>query len=266
MPKVSDRPPPTDPVRSGDDTRPSRPPAPAVAPSSPEDATRAGSGRTSPAAIAEARRWLAARDPVLATADAQTPAFPWRLRPGGFPGLVKMIVEQQVSVASAAAIWRRVEAGLGEVTPDAVLARDLDTLRSFGLSAPKARYAHGLAGAVRSGQVDFAQLDRLDDAEAVAALTALKGVGRWTAETYLMFCHGRTDVFPAGDVALQEAHRVAAGLAARHGEKALYLCAEAWRPHRGVAAHLLWAYYGALKRGEVEAPKTVIPLSSNRPY
>ena len=276
MPKVSDRPPPTDPARSGDDTRSSRLPASAVAPSSPEDATRAGSGRTSPAAIAEARRWLAARDPVLAAADAQTPAFPWRLRPGGFSGLVKMIVEQQVSVASAAAIWRRVEAGLGEaglgeaglgeVTPDAVLARDLDTLRSFGLSAPKARYVLGLADAVRSGQVDFEQLDRLDDAEAVAALTALKGVGRWTAETYLMFCHGRTDVFPAGDVALQEAHRAAAGLAARHGEKALYLCAEAWRPHRGVAAHLLWAYYGALKRGEVEAPKTVIPLSSNRPY
>jgi len=177
-----------------------------------------------------------------------------------------MIVEQQVSVASAAAIWRRVEAGLGEVTPAAVMSRDPDALRSFGLSAPKARYVLGLAEAVRRGQIDFDHLDRLEDGEAVCALTALKGVGRWTAETYLMFCHGRTDVFPAGDVALQEAHRAAAGRAERHGEKTLYQCAESWRPHRGVAAHLLWAYYGALKRGEVEAPKSVIPLSSNRPY
>ena len=246
--------------------REARPPARAVAPSYPEVATPAGSERTSPAAIADARRWLAARDPVLARAHAAAPVFPWRLRPGGFSGLLKMIVEQQVSIASAAAIWRRVETGLAEVTPEAVLARDLETLRSFGLSAPKARYALGLAEAVRARRIDFAGLDRLDDAEAVAALTALKGVGRWTAETYLMFCHGRMDVFPAGDVALQEAHRVAAGHSDRAAEKALYLTAEAWRPYRGVAAHLLWAYYGALKRGEAAPPESVIPPSSNRPY
>jgi DNA-3-methyladenine glycosylase II len=232
-----------------------------VAPSSPEDATRAGTGRTSPAAIAEARRWLAVRDPVLAAADAVAPPFVWRLRPGGYSGLVKMIVEQQVSIASAAAIWRRVETGLGEVTPAAVLARDVDALRGFGLSAPKARYALGLAEAVQQGQIDFEQLDRLDDRDAVASLTALKGVGRWTAETYLMFCHGRMDVFPAGDVALQEAHRVAAGLADRCSEKALYTMAETWRPYRGVAAHLLWAYYSALKREKAKPLDSVIPPS-----
>ena len=266
MARTTDRPPqiPTGP--SSPKGRGIRPPAPVVAPSSPEDAIRAGSGRTSPAAIVEARRWLAARDPVLAQAHVAAPHFEWRLRPGGFPGLFKMIVEQQVSIASAAAIWRRVEAGLGEVTPDAVLCRDLETLRTFGLSSPKARYALLLAEAVAGSRIDFDRLDQMDDGEAVAALTALKGVGRWTAETYLMFCHGRMDVFPAGDVALQEAHRVAAGLPDRAPEKALYVAAEAWRPYRGVAAHLLWAYYGALTRGEAKPPESVISPSSNRTY
>ncbi len=261
MTRTSDRPsfPASGPSSPND--REVRPPAPVVAPSSPEDATPAGSERTSPAAIAEARRWLAARDPALARAHAAVPVFPWRHRPGGFSGMLKMIVEQQVSIASAAAIWRRVEAGLGAVTPEAVLARDVETLRHFGLSAPKARYALGLAEAVVEGRIEFDGLDRLSDPEAVTALMSLKGIGRWTAETYLMFCHGRVDVFPAGDVALQEAHRVAAGHAERAAEKVLYGTAEAWRPYRGVAAHLLWAYYGALKRGEATPAQSVIPAS-----
>jgi DNA-3-methyladenine glycosylase II len=132
-----------------------------------------GVGRTSPAAIVEARRWLAERDPALARAHAAAPDFPWRIRPAGFAGLLKMIVEQQVSVASAAAIWRRLEDGLDEVTPATVLARTIDTLRSFGLSAPKARYAVGLAEAVHRGWVDFDRLDDLEVTEAVAALMAL---------------------------------------------------------------------------------------------
>lgn len=102
--------------------------------------------------------------------------------------------------------------------------------------------------------MNFDGLIHLQDDEAVARLTALKGVGRWTAETYLMFCEGRLDVFPAGDVALQEAVRVADLAEARLSEKALYERAEAWRPYRGVAAHLLWAYYGRLKRGEIAPP------------
>jgi DNA-3-methyladenine glycosylase II len=218
-----------------------------VAPSSPEDATRAGSGRTSPAAIAEARRWLAERDPALARAHAAAPEFSWRFRPAGFAGLLKMIVEQQVSVASAAAIWRRLEAGLGEVTPSQVLARTNEALCGLGLSAPKARYATGLAEAVQHGLIDFDRLDSLEDADAVAALTALKGIGRWTALTYLMFCHGRTDLFPAGDVALQEAHRVASLQGDRLSERALQAASEAWQPYRGVAAHLLWSYYSTLR-------------------
>jgi DNA-3-methyladenine glycosylase II len=205
----------------------------------------------SPEQIAAARTWLAAADPALARAHAAVPEFPWRIRPGGFAGLLQMIVEQQVSTAAAAAIWRRFEAGLGEVTPDTVAAADEATLRGLGLSLQKARYAHAMAEASRRGHPDFAGLPGLADAEAIAELVALKGVGLWTAELYLLFCEGRMDVFPAGDLALQEALRVADGAEARLKEKAFYARAEGWRPFRGVAAHLLWRYYAALKRGEV---------------
>jgi DNA-3-methyladenine glycosylase II len=208
----------------------------------------------SEASLRAARDHLAAVDAALKRADAEVPPLAWRKRPGGFAGLVKMVVEQQVSVASAAAIWRRVEHGLGEISPARVLQHSEDELKTFGLSRPKARYARAIAEAVSVGAIDFDGLIHLQDDEAVARLTALKGVGRWTAETYLMFCEGRLDVFPAGDVALQEAVRVADLAEARLSEKALYERAEAWRPYRGVAAHLLWAYYGRLKRGEVGPP------------
>lgn len=163
-----------------------------------------------------------------------------------------MIVEQQVSVLAAAAIWRRVVEGLGgDVSPEAVLAREPETLRGFGLSGQKARYGHEIARAHVEGVIDFHHLERLSDEEAIARLTAIKGVGRWTAETFLMFCEGRTDVFPAGDIALQEAMRWADGATLRPREKEACVRAEAWRPHRSVAAHLLWGWYGAVKRGEV---------------
>lgn len=202
--------------------------------------------------IAAAREQLAALDPALARAHAQTPVFEWRLRPGGYEGLFRMIVEQQVSVAAAASIWKRVVEGLdGEVTPQAVLSRDVETLRTFGLSGQKAKYGHEIARAHADGLIDFDHLERLSDEEAIARLTAIKGVGKWTAETFLMFCEGRLDVFPGGDVALQEAMRWADGATLRPREKEAYARAEIWRPHRGVAAHLLWGWYGAVKRGEV---------------
>jgi len=178
-----------------------------------------------------------------------TPAFPWRLRPGGFYGLTKLVTYQQVSLASAQAIWTRLETGLGEVSPEAVLRLQEQDLLAFGLSRPKARYIHALA---RSG-FDFAALGGLDDEAATAALVGLLGIGRWTAEAYLMFCEGRLDVFPAGDVALQEAMRWADQAAERPSEKQAYVRAERWKPYRGVAAHLLWACYGAVKRGEISA-------------
>lgn len=197
-----------------------------------------------PQLVAATREKLATLDPALAVAHLEAPLFPWRMKPGGFPGLVRMILEQQVSVVSATAIWNRLEAGLGRVEPEEVLALDPEVLKAFGLTRQKTRYIRALAEA----KIDFDGLKRLDDKQATAVLTAVTGIGRWTAEAYLMICEGRTDFFPAGDVALQEAMRAAEGAAARPSEKALYLRAEAWRPHRGVAAHLLWAYYASLKK------------------
>ncbi len=204
------------------------------------------------AEIKAARAHLARLDEALARADAATPDFPWRSRDGGYTGLLRILVNQQVSNASAAAIWARLEAGLGQVTAANVLRFDIDGLKGFGLSRPKARYALAIAEAERDSAIDFESLRDLDDETALQALCRLTGVGRWTAEVYLSFCEGRLDFFPAGDVALQEALRLADRADQRLTEKQLYQRAERWRPHRGVAAHLLWAYYGGIKRREIE--------------
>jgi DNA-3-methyladenine glycosylase II len=202
--------------------------------------------------IAVAREALGRLDLSLGRALAQTPVFEWRHRVGGFEGLFHMIVDQQVSVASAAAIWKRVETGLGgEVTPGRVLATEIEALRGFGLSIQKATYGHEIARAQVDGRIDFDHLEQLSDEAAVARLVAIKGVGKWTAETFLMFCEGRRDIFPAGDIALQEAMRWADGAPLRPTEKQAYARAEIWRPHRSVAAHLLWGWYGGVKRGEI---------------
>jgi DNA-3-methyladenine glycosylase II len=206
-----------------------------------------------PEKIKAARAHLAAADPALARADAATPDFPWRTRDGGYPGLMRIVVGQQVSVTAANAIWERLDAGVGGVSAENILKHDIDSLKGFGLSRPKARYALAVAESERDGAIDFAGLPALDDEAAIAALTQLTGIGRWTAEVYLTFCEGRLDFFPAGDVALQEGLRLADLAERRLTEKALYARAEAWRPHRGVAAHLLWAYYGGVKRGEIGA-------------
>lgn len=212
----------------------------------------------SPADIASARRALAAGCPAMARLDAATPPFAWRTRPGGFEGLAWMIVGQQVSTQAATAIWKTFTAGVGGVaTPEAVLAHTPEQLRGFGLSRPKARYVHAIAEAQSSGSVNLDALIDLSDDEAVAALTRIKGVGRWTAEVFLMFCEGRADLFPAADIALQEAVRHADGLETRPTVKALYARAAAWAPHRSVAAHLAWAYYGAAVRD-----RTIPPLSA----
>jgi DNA-3-methyladenine glycosylase II len=202
--------------------------------------------------IAAARENLVDLDPALARAHVQTPVFDWRVRTGGFEGLFHMIVDQQVSVASAAAIWARVATGLdGVVTPERVLATDIAVLRGFGLSIQKATYGHEIARAHVEGRIDFDHLEGLSDEDAIARLVAIRGVGKWTAETFLMFCEGRRDVFPGGDIALQEAIRWADGATLRPNEKQAWARAEIWRPHRSVAAHLLWGWYGAVKRGEV---------------
>jgi len=190
----------------------------------------------------------------MARLHALLPAIHWRNRPGGFEGLSWMIVGQQVSTASAAAIWSRVQAGLGEVTPEAAVAAGEEALRGFGLSRPKARYVHGIAAAFVEGRGGLDHLPELDDEQAIAALTAIVGVGRWTAEVFLMFCEGRADIFPAGDIALQEAARWLDGMERRPAEAEVRARAAAWRPHRSAAAHMLWAWYGAVRRGELTRP------------
>lgn len=189
--------------------------------------------------LAILRRELVGIDPALARADAESPPLVWRTRPAGFATLIWMVIGQQVSLASADAVWLRLNAALGEVTPAAVLGFSDEAFRSVGFSRQKTRYTKLIAAA----DVDYEALQALDLNVALAVLTALTGVGLWTAEAYLLMGEGRLDAWPGGDIALQEAIRWADGLAARPDTKAAYARAEAWRPYRGVAAHLLWAWY-----------------------
>ncbi|MCV2870569.1 DNA-3-methyladenine glycosylase 2 family protein [Defluviimonas sp. WL0002] len=198
-----------------------------------------------PACLDEGAAWLARRDPVLADALRVAGALPLRLKPDGFAALLDAIVSQQVSVASANAIWGRLErAGLTEETAVALAADD--DLRACGLSRPKARYAGSLARA----RVDYAALRHLPSDEVIARLIALPGIGRWTAEIYVMFSLGRADVFASGDLALQEAARHLYNLPERPDEKVLRAMAQAWSPWRAVAARALWAYYRHVKSRE----------------
>lgn len=197
------------------------------------------------ACVAEGAAWLAEREPRFKAALAETGPLPLRRREDGFPALLSAICSQQLSVAAAGGIWARLEAA-GATSAQGLMALDDEALRACGLSRPKVRYARALAEA----ELDYEGLRAMTDAEAAEALVALKGIGRWTAEIYLMFSLGRADVFAPGDLALQEAAKVLFDLPARPDPKALAVMAEAWSPWRGVAARLLWAYYRAAKNRE----------------
>jgi DNA-3-methyladenine glycosylase II len=188
--------------------------------------------------VAEGAAWLAAAEPRFAAALEHTGPLPLRRRSNGFATLLGAIVSQQVSTAAASAIWGRLEA-LGAADPAGLLAVGDEDLRAAGLSRQKVGYARAIAAA----DLDFVALRGLSDAEIIAALIRIKGVGVWTAEIYAMFSLGRADVFAAGDLALQEAAARLFGLPARPSERALRAMAEAWSPWRAVAARLLWAYY-----------------------
>lgn len=167
---------------------------------------------------------------------------PPRRRPKGFPGLLGSVVAQQVSAASARAIWGRLTAS-GPLTPERFLALSDAELGAIGFSRQKMRYGRGLAEAVETGSLNFRRLHRLTDEEAVAVLMSLKGIGRWTAEIYLLFGLQRLDVWPADDLALQIGVERLKRLD-RHPDRAVLLeIAEPWRPWRGVAARFLWHYY-----------------------
>ncbi|MFO1048447.1 MAG: DNA-3-methyladenine glycosylase 2 family protein [Geminicoccaceae bacterium] len=152
---------------------------------------------------------------------------------------------QQVSTASAAAMWRKLEAALGgEIGPEQFLALDDAALRAAGFSARKAEYARGLCREIAAGTLDPDALALLDEEAAIEALVRLRGFGRWSAEIYLLFALGRADTFPADDLAIQIAYQRLKRLDARPGAKALRALTEPWRPHRGAAAVFLWHYYG----------------------
>jgi DNA-3-methyladenine glycosylase II len=186
---------------------------------------------------------LTALDPDLARIEAEAGPLPWRTRPVGFPGLLQAIVAQQISSAAASAIWRRLAAVAGALTPEGLLALDDGALIGAGLSRPKVSHARSLALACVEGRLDFAALPLLADEAAVAALVAVRGLGPWTAEVYLLFAEQRLDVFPAGDVALQAAAASIKRLPARPDARALRLLAEGWAPHRALAARLLWHHW-----------------------
>jgi DNA-3-methyladenine glycosylase II len=187
---------------------------------------------------------LAGRDPHIAAAIARVGYPEPRIRPRGYATLLRTILGQQVSVASAASVWSKLEALLGGDAGDpATLPGTSDEqLRAAGLSRQKSAYARSLADAVLSGRLDLDALPQ-DDEAAIAALTQVKGIGRWSAEIYLLFAEGRPDIWPAGDLAVQiEVGRIL-GHAERPDEKRTRELAEAWRPHRGAAAIFTWHHY-----------------------
>ena len=193
---------------------------------------------------------LIAADPRLAPVAEKAGSFGLRRREAGFPGLCAIVCGQQLSTAAAATIRNRLFAAFDPFHHDTVRKARTDKLKRLGLSAPKIKSIREIGKAVAKGRIDLERVGNMDADAAHATLTALHGVGPWTADIYLLFCLGHADAFPAGDLAVQESARLAFSLHKRPDAKALTKLAEAWRPWRGVAAHLLWAYYHAVKRRE----------------
>ena len=186
---------------------------------------------------------LAAIEPALGRALDRVGYPEPRIRAPGYATLLRTIVGQQVSVAAASSMWRKLEAHLGEDTPpERLLASEFEDLRACGLSRQKQGYARSLCELVLSGELNLAALPA-DDEAAIAELTRIKGIGRWSAEIYLLFAEGRPDIWPAGDLAVQAGLHKLLGLDERPAEKLTRQLAEPWRPHRGAAAIFTWHCY-----------------------
>ena len=197
--------------------------------------------------LRESLEEVAAREPRIAEALAWAGYPEPRASDRGYVTLLRTIVGQQVSIASARAIWSKLEAALGRADDPALLAAASDeTLRGAGLSRQKIGYARSLAGHVVSGELDLGRLPA-DDEEAIAQLVEIRGIGRWSAEIYLLFAEGRPDIFPAGDLAVQIALGNILGFDAKPAEKHLRELSEPWRPHRGAVAIFAWHHYKAWK-------------------
>jgi len=189
-------------------------------------------------------------DPRLAPVAEKAGAFSLRRREAGYAGLCAIVCGQQLSTASAAAIRDRLFNAFDPFHHVTVRKARTDKLKRLGLSMPKIKAIRAIGTALAKGHIDLDAVGNMEADAAHQALVALHGIGPWTADIYLLFCLGHADAFPAGDLAVQEAARIAFGLRKRPDAKALAQMAEAWRPWRGVAAHLLWAYYHVVKRRE----------------
>jgi DNA-3-methyladenine glycosylase II len=200
---------------------------------------------------------LGTADPRFVALIAEAGRPPLRRRPGGFAGLAAAVVSQQLSTASAGAIWGRLAAAFDPFEPEKIIRARAAKLARLGLSAPKIKALKEIARAVAGGALPLASLADIPADDAHAMLTAVHGIGPWTADIYLLACLGHADAWPAGDLALQEAARVAFGLRARPTTKEMGPLAEQWRPLRAVAARVLWTYYRSIKgrEGAPVAPK-----------
>ena len=195
-------------------------------------------------ALPSDRAALFKREPRFAGIEERAGPLPWRTRPRGFAGILRTICGQQISNQAAGAIWRRLSALPGALTPEGVLLHDDATLCGVaGLSRPKAAHARTLAAACLDGTLDFTRLATLPDGEAIAMLTTVRGLGPWTAEVHLLFAESRRDIFPSGDIALANSARHLFTLNARPAPRTLAVMAAEWSPARSLAARLLWHHW-----------------------
>jgi DNA-3-methyladenine glycosylase II len=195
------------------------------------------------ARLAQGGAYLCAADPDLARIYAELGLPPLWERPPGFPTLVWIILEQQVSLASARAAYTRLQQALGQITPEAFLQLGDAELKAIGFSRQKTGYCRGLARLIADGALDLERLAEMDDASARAALIGVKGIGAWTADIYLLMCLLRPDIWPAGDLALAAAIQELKGLPSRPDAAEMERLSRPWRPWRAVAARFLWAFY-----------------------
>jgi len=193
--------------------------------------------------LSVALAYLVDRDPDFSKALSLIQPLPDRTRPAGFEHLTKIIIEQQVSLASADAIWKRMIAAINPFSPEVLARFSEEELRAIGLSRQKARYCRALADDILAERLVLENLHDLDDTAVLTHLTHVKGIGRWTAEIYMMACLGRTDIWPAGDVALQSAMGHLKNHPVRPNIDQMDELAEPLRPYRTVAARILWRYY-----------------------
>ncbi|QKV20283.1 DNA-3-methyladenine glycosylase family protein [Oricola thermophila] len=220
----------------------------------PDGAAQPAGPIETPGDIARGLAWLREADPRLGPVIESAGEVPLRRSAPGFAGLASIVVAQQVSRQSADAIWGRLVALVDPLEPAAFLAGGEAAWREAGLSRPKQRTLVAVSEAMLEGRLDLEALSRVDGEAALAAMTAIHGIGPWTAEVWLLFAAGHPDIFPAGDVALQAAVADAFALPRRPAARQLREMAESWAPWRGVAARLFWAFY-AERRGHAAAPR-----------